>query len=205
MRCVRWAIYAWPGLPELWQRGAWSGLLVAVAFGTLLNLILVSSLVWTEWLAGPVKLLMWATLGFAMVSSVVVALYGSRKGRPAAVAAAMDLFQAAQSEYLRGNWFESELALNRLIRQRPRDVDAHLMLATLLRHTRRFDEAAGQLDRLSLLAGAERWSLEIGRERQRLSELSQTATNNVVEIAEQGNVEVADSTQPSATEVLRAA
>jgi hypothetical protein len=40
------------------------------------------------------------------------------------------------------------------------------MLATLLRHTSRFDEATKQLNRLQRLEGCEKWALEIGRERE---------------------------------------
>ena len=43
------------------------------------------------------------------------------------------------------------------------------MLATVLRHTGRFDEAAKQLDQLVCFDGAEKWELEIQKERELLS------------------------------------
>ena len=44
------------------------------------------------------------------------------------------------------------------------------MLATLLRRTRRFDEATSQLNTLAGLDGAHRWALEIDREGELLAE-----------------------------------
>jgi hypothetical protein len=67
--------------------------------------------------------------------------------------------------YLKGNWFEAEYFLSGLLAANPRDVDAALMLATLLRHTGRFDEALEGLARLERCEDAERWHWEIGRER----------------------------------------
>ena len=47
-------------------------------------------------------------------------------------------------EYLRGNWLEAESLLQRLIRESARDFDVHLLLATLYRRTRRYDEASSR-------------------------------------------------------------
>ena len=64
------------------------------------------------------------------------------------------LFREALSEYLQGSWFEAETILGRLLHLYPRDVEARLLLATLLRHTRRYQEALDQLDRLERLRDA---------------------------------------------------
>jgi hypothetical protein len=61
------------------------------------------------------------------------------------------------------------LALNRLLTGNVLDVEARLMLATLLRHTGRHQEAGEQLSRLNRMDGAERWTLEIARQRTRLA------------------------------------
>ena len=50
----------------------------------------------------------------------------------------------------------------------PRDAEARLMLATLLRHEERTAAAAEQLDRLELLETAAAWRHEIAWERERL-------------------------------------
>ena len=55
MRMLRYATYLWPGLPQLWFEGAWSGLALAVGFGLLVNFLLVASLIWVELIA-PTRL-----------------------------------------------------------------------------------------------------------------------------------------------------
>jgi len=67
--------------------------------------------------------------------------------------------------YLQGQWFEAEKRLIQLLRQNPRDVEARLMIATLFRHTRRWEEALRQLDQLERLEASQAWALEIQRER----------------------------------------
>jgi hypothetical protein len=172
MRCTRWAIHAWPGLAELWQRGSWLGLALALGFTVLVNLVAISSFVWTEWLSSWTHSLVWGALLTTWVASAAISLRQGRNSRPGAVIALQDLFQQAQSEYLKGNWFEAETALNTLLRKDARDIDAHLMLATLLRHTQRAEQAAMQLGRLELLEGAEKWSMEIDCERRHLASLA---------------------------------
>jgi len=70
--------------------------------------------------------------------------------------------------YLQADWFESERALRRLLEENPRDLDAGLMLATLLRRTGRPGEAERELDRIERFDGSEKWELEIRRERELL-------------------------------------
>ena len=72
---------------------------------------------------------------------------------------------------LQADWFGAEQILLDLLSKNPRDVDSGLMLATLWRHTGRFEEASQQLDRLELLDGARKWMLEIHQERKRLAEV----------------------------------
>jgi hypothetical protein len=84
----------------------------------------------------------------------------------------------ARSEYLKGNWFEAEVTLDRLLTRNVLDVEARLMLAMLLRHTRRDAEASQHLARLSRMDGAEKWQLEISREQARLAERAQETAGN---------------------------
>ena len=79
-------------------------------------------------------------------------------------------FGQAVDLYLKGDYYQVEQLLNKLLKENPRDLDASLMLATVLRHTGRFDEASKQLDQLICFDGAEKWELEIQRERELLSE-----------------------------------
>ena len=174
MQRARWMAYVWPGLPELWFRGQWSGLLLAVFAALLVNFLLATSLVWTEWQSSTVR----TTAAFMLAFTWVIGIYRSRRQlregeRLAASGAGEDLFRQAQNEYLRGNWFEAESVIHKLLRHCARDVDAHLMLATLYRHTGRLEESATQLRRLALFDDAQKWVMEIERERRRLELASQ--------------------------------
>ena len=186
-RRMPWAVCLWPGLPSLWMRGAWSGLALAVAFAALLNILLVATLVWVEWIDPGLRLAGWTALGAfwfialvtghlhwdfrGMVGRRWARLRDPRLGLPAAYTegkTSEDLFREAQSQYLQGNWLRVESLLCHLIGGDPRDVDARLMLATLYRHTGRQQEAAGQLQRLELMEDARKWQEEIRGEWARL-------------------------------------
>ncbi|MEN1681629.1 MAG: hypothetical protein AAGJ46_18765 [Planctomycetota bacterium] len=56
IRRMPWAAYLWPGLPHLWNAGSWAGLTLAVGFCVLLNVTILSTLVWPEWLPQRVRL-----------------------------------------------------------------------------------------------------------------------------------------------------
>ena len=171
MRSTPWATYLWPGLPQLWTEGAWSGLACALAFSALLNLLVLASFVWEELLPGPLVVAGWVAAVVAWVAAIMV----TRRMRPQAreettAAPVEDLFCAAVSEYLQGHWFEAETLLGRIFEHRPRDVEARLLLATLLRRTRRCSEAREQLSRLERIESASSWCVEIAREKQLLSQ-----------------------------------
>ena len=174
MQRARWMAFVWPGLPELWFRGQWSGLILAVFAALLVNFLLATSLVWTEWQSSTVR----TTAAFMLAFTWGTGIYRSRRqlrksDRLDAGGASEDLFRQAQNEYLRGNWFEAESVIHKLLRHCARDVDAHLMLATLYRHTGRLEESATQLRRLALFDDAQKWAMEIERERHRLELASQ--------------------------------
>lgn len=167
MERMPWTTYLWPGLTQLWKHGSWSALAVAVAFGMLLNVAILSTWVWSDWseqLPPGTRSITWLVI---MVSWVVGGLH-SRRGnhrQPAADSVATEpRFRLAQEHYVRGDWFEAERILTGLVRSNPRDVEGRLMLATLLRHTGRIDAAALQLQWLQRLDEAGKWELEISRE-----------------------------------------
>lgn len=191
MRRFGWAAHLWPGLADLWQRGAWSGLLLATFFTILLNIVVVTSLVWTQWLSPTLQHGTRAVLLFTWVGGVWWSVRNSRRERLTAFPSGQDLFALAQSQYLGGNWFEAEVAITRLLRANGRDVDAHLMLATLMRHTDRLAEARQQLRRLQLLEGSRKWAMEIGRELRRIDEAEAERQNLEAEEAV-----TADGAQP---------
>jgi hypothetical protein len=159
----------WPGLPQLWWRGGWRPLLSAAGFAVLLNIGLAATFVWTEW--SPTWLLGVGWLGIGLFWAISVGL-GSR-ALPGLLGttpdiAVEDLFRQAQTEYLSKDWFEAEKLLQQVLGRSEHDADARLLLATLYRHTGRSDEARQCLTRLECMDKADRWTLEIARERRLL-------------------------------------
>ena len=163
----------WPGLPRLWLQGKLSGLFVALLFGFALNLALTASLVYPNLLAyGTVRIVWLVVVGGWLVATwrnlnKLQTLSMANSNSPANE----DLFLKAQTEYLNGHWLEAESLLRRLLKNNPNDADTQLMLATLLRHARRYDEARTQLKSLERLPGSRKWILEISQEHQLLNGL----------------------------------
>ncbi len=162
-----WATCWWPGLPQMRDRGSWAGLGLAAGFAILLNLVLVGTLLWSDFLPRGARTLMWALASLVWAGSAVYSRYWDR-GRAVPSDRTADAFVEAREQYLKGNWFEAECLLAGILERNPRDLEARLLLATLLRHTGRRDEAARQLDRLERFEGSGKWVLEIRRERQQL-------------------------------------
>ncbi len=167
--------FLWPGLAPLWWRGQWSGLLSAICFAAGLNLLLTATFVWPEWVERP-----WPTLGWFVLSGVwLVACWRNWHKLPTLVDNQADpvaeaLFAQSQTEYLKGNWYDAEKLIRQLLGRRPRDIEALLLLATLLRHTRRLEEATATLDKLEKLNGSGRWLLEVMQERQKIKQLAES-------------------------------
>ncbi len=151
---------------------------MAVALGgaALLNLALLGSLVWSEWFAPTVRGGLWLAVAAVWGCSAVAGRRHIRPGPSADEPASGPGFSRAIEYYLQGNWFEAERLLVGLLHKDPRDVDARLMIATLLRHTGRWDEAARQLEQLARIEASHKWDLEIGRERQLLAEARVAST-----------------------------
>ncbi len=170
MRRTPWATYLWPGLPQLWHWGYWSGLALALTFGLALNLMVLASLVWVEWLGSLSFRLGWLAVGSVWAAAAIASAWSARGGAVVRGATSAEaLFRDALSEYLLGSWFEAESILGRLLRLHPRDVEGRLLLATLLRHTRRYDQALDQLNRLQRLRDSEPWIREIAAERRKIA------------------------------------
>lgn len=185
-RQIHAAAYFWPGLPQLWTRGSWAGLAIAVGFTALGNVLLLATLVYTEWISGEHRL-----IGFGVLASVWLLawghghfvrrrlqadLLGSEGDQAAGDSSPLErdpVFREAQQCYLRSDWVATERLLLKLLKQDPRDVEGRLMLATLWRHQQRPAEALRQLERLSRLEAAEQWKHEIEAERQAIAQLQQ--------------------------------
>lgn len=136
-----WGTYLWPGLSLIWRHGSWLGLAIAVGFTALVNLALASSILWSELFTAGLRSLIWAVVGgIWAVSAIFASRWDSRGAPPRDLSPRVDSFALALDHYLKGNWFEAEYLLSGLLAANPRNVDASLMLATLWRHTGRFEE-----------------------------------------------------------------
>lgn len=171
-----WMMYLWPGLPQMWKHGSWLGLAMAVGFALLVNLALMSSIIWSELTTSGMRIVAWLLVGSFWIISAMAA-YGwqreqtnRRQGERRQKEYEVPLAEGLQY-YLQNNWFEAERVFRRLLRRNCRDADSRLMLAALLRHTKRYEEAQIQLDRLRLTEGSRKWELEIEQEQRLLDQL----------------------------------
>ena len=185
----QWVLCGWPGLAPLWLRGSWSSLALAVGFSALLNIALVATFAWPTLLGDSFPAVAWPLIFAIWVSSSVVScrLVGSWVGPPAMAAEAKvvekgdfldenqpdTLFNRAQGEYLKGNWLEVERLLKGRLKQKDRDVESRLLLATLYRHTDRLELARAELDSLKRFDESVHWNFEICNEYERINQLEQ--------------------------------
>jgi hypothetical protein len=151
----------------LWLRGEFRSLLVAFGFAGLVNGLIVATLVWTEiaplalWGAGLIVAGLWWVIAAVAAWRELPELLASTASDPY-----KGLFTAAQAEYLKGNWIEAEATLRKLLRQSPRDAEAQLLWATLMRRTARLDKARQALHEFARLDAAAHWQHEIRTERE---------------------------------------
>ncbi len=177
-----WAMYLWPGLPELWWRGSRSGLSLAMTFGLLANLVVAATWVWPELPGARLGGTLWAGLGVVWIALVVVSIRVAIRSDESLAAGETDIFSVAQTEYLKGNWLEAEILARRLLAERPADAEAALLLTSTLRRAGRVDEARAALDEMQLWDRSAAWRHEIDVEYQRLADKE-------LQLAEQGNLE----------------
>jgi len=164
-RIGHWLLCLWPGGPTAWRCGDWKSVTVAVGFSLLLNLALVSNLVWPELFGRSPRVLLAVAALLTWFIAAGTAVWRMSDAESGGGIDDRGLFVKAISEYLGGRWQKAEAALLRLIRDNPHDIEAQLMLATLYRHTRRLALANKRLGELTLLEAASAWSFEIERER----------------------------------------
>jgi len=168
-----WAMYLWPGLPELWWRGSRMGLMLAISFGMLANLVVAATWVWSELLGADVGRPLWVGLGVVWLTLIFVSFRSAVHSDETIPAGETDYFSVAQTEYLKGNWLETEILARQLLAARPSDAEAALLLTSTLRRAGRVDEARQALDEIGRWDRADTWRFEIDVEYQRLAEKEQ--------------------------------
>lgn len=174
MSATRKLTCLWPGLPKMWVCGDISGLRLAVTFTVVLNLAILVSFMWPWRFSWLVTVLLW-TLVVTIWGASFWATWRRFPEQPQEHATLYEgLFLRAQTEYLRGEYFAAESALERLLKHRPYDVEARMLLASVYRRTSRSDLARKQLRRLARTGGA-KWAMEVARELELLDQLQQAA------------------------------
>lgn len=159
------AVCLWPGLPGAWVRGRVQQLLLALAATWIFSFLLLATFVWPAWVGSGSLRALWAGAGIGW-------LWFSLRGhwqyagmqRVSAPEQAV-AFTQAQEEYLRGNWFAAEARLLAILQAESRDVEALLLLISVLRQTRRWQPALRRLKQMELLDGAHPWRHEVAREK----------------------------------------
>jgi hypothetical protein len=155
----------------MWLQGSWSGLVVALGAAALLDVLLLVSFGWTELIGVGLRNIIWSLFAAAWIAAV---FWSKKQCRRQAIVDSLgrneDPFHQALDHYLKGDNYQAEQILEGLLRRNVRDLDARLMLATLLRRDKRLDEATQHLDVLGHFEGAEKWKLEIQQERELLAE-----------------------------------
>lgn len=195
-RRVHWAVYLWPGLAHLWISGSLAGLALAAGFTFLLNLLVLSTVVWPEWLTPGVKAGCAVSAGVIWLAALVetraeLRRIGNRREREEQTPAELRqsgrqvadsrrpeaLFSLAQHQYLRADWQSAERTLRSLLRLEKEDAEAHLLLAGVHRRMGRESDALRRLRRLLTRDEAVRWRFEINREIDLLTRAAEPAQN----------------------------
>ena len=164
----------WPGLPWAWLRGSWAGLILAVAFAVCLDMAVVNTWIWTEFVDVRVTLGIWAAAAVIWLVATASALAAFPPPLTSQRDATSErLFVSARDAYLARDWLTAETKLQTLLTICPTDGEAQLLLGTLLRRAGRFAEAKNALEKLTRSDAGIPWRHAIWRELQCLKRSAQ--------------------------------
>lgn len=164
----------WPGLPWAWLRGSWAGLILAVAFAVCLDMAVVNTWIWTEFVDVRVTLGIWAAAAVIWLVATASALAAFPPPLTNQRDATSErLFVSARDAYLARDWLTAETKLQTLLTICPTDGEAQLLLGTLLRRAGRFAEAKTALEQLTRSDAGMPWRHAIRRELQCLQRSAQ--------------------------------
>jgi len=169
MGFARYLTLAWPGMPWLWLRGSFAGLLLALAFALAVDVAVLTTVIWSELIDFRLSLAIWTATAMVWLIATASALTGFPPPIPSGRDAAADaLFVKARDAYLARDWLAAETKLRTLLDLSPTDGEAQLLLGTLLRRVGRLDEAATALQTLSRSDAGALWRSSIARELERV-------------------------------------
>jgi hypothetical protein len=186
MRLLFWIAGFWPGFVQAWLAARWEGLILAVAFAGAMNLAIVTSVSSSGWPVASGSLPVNGVIAWLVVLALWIGgAIWLRRGDPRLIgrhAGSCDpqlatWFCEAQHEYLKGHWIEAESLIRRLLNQRPDDVEAGLLLATIQRKTQGWSEAKRTLESLKANPAAAGWTFEVEGERRQIAELEAEEAN----------------------------
>ena len=120
------------------------GLVAAVLLAAHVNLCIAASWVWPELLTPSHRWACWLAAGAVWLACLPWS-YWAMRGIVSGRKGGETLLIAAQTEYLRGNWVETESLVKRHLRPDARDVEARLQLAPHCRPTGRGHQAEPHL------------------------------------------------------------
>jgi hypothetical protein len=148
----------------------------AIGFTGAVNLLLLATILWTEWIDARGLTAAWMAAAVIWSGSGLVSLRWCARVRAFdEVGPPQDLFPRALGEYLRGNWYEVEALCHAMLRAEARDIDARLLLASTMRRSGRRDEARLWLAELGRFEASAKWGLEIEHEWSLLAEQADAA------------------------------
>jgi hypothetical protein len=162
----------WPGLPQLWFQGRWSGLFLATAFAWTLLTACLATFLWPLWLSPWLVRAIWSGMFLGGGISAVYAVQNGPRilGLHPNNAQADEALVQAQVLYLQGDYFDAEKQLQRIFAAGHQDIEAALLMISILRRTGRYKQALFGIERLSLVERSQRWAQELARERQLIGE-----------------------------------
>lgn len=175
----------WPGLPQAWMLGVGRSLCIALGFTWGVCWLLLATFVWPDWVSTVALRILWCTAVLIWLVSTIRNCWYLPRLLATSDAHSSQALVEAQTEYLRGNWFEAEAKLLQVLHVHPRDAEALLLLVGVLRRTQRWQPALRKLKQLTLLESAYLWRFEIERERQLLERSQQLQSATELEGAEQ--------------------
>jgi hypothetical protein len=166
----------WPGLAGAWHRGLTGSLAAAVVWAWAISVLLLATWFWTDWFPGWLVRSAWVVGALSWIVSSVVSHFRFASLFQITTPEQSRALERAQQEYLQGNWFEAEAILLEVVHRQPRDAECLLLLAGVLRQTRRWQPALRRLKQLEMLDTAAKWSFEVQQEKKMIErEISEDA------------------------------
>lgn len=162
-------LWCFPGGPRLWLAGDWHALSIGLLCLWLAGISVIATWVWPHWLSAWMVRSLWIGLGISWPGLIVYQAFAfSGRGSEPDRDSIDQSLRAAQTEYLRGNYFQAEAFLHRLLSIAPEDAEALLLMSSVLRRTQRPKQALDRLQQLERLEASSHWSLELHQERSRV-------------------------------------